>query len=211
MTRVADRHFALIAVAVLAFACAGRPGDSPSGFDIASEFAKVTSAQTALSTARERLDSARTGTPGLALGQGLAETRLKEAQADFDAAYARNQRVLARFLNVALNQAPGRPETKEALDFYARDAVSNGVYTLAHGGDRAAALKALADVERAYRALGLGVPREAASAIEDLRRSPTPTPLAGANPPLATAASPAGSRRQKGRHPASLDSSKTLR
>jgi len=191
--RAADRHFALMAVALLALACASRSDDLPSGFDIVSEFAKVTSAEAELSTARERLDSAQTGPPGSDVAQGSAEVRLKGAQAAFDAAYARNQRVLAGFLNVALNEAPDRSETKDALDLYARDAVSNGRYTAEHGGDRAAPLKALADVERAYRALGLGVPREVASEMEDLHHNPIPTPPIGAHPPNATAGGPTGS------------------
>jgi hypothetical protein len=207
--RVAGPQFSRIAVVVLALACAGRPGELPSGFDIASEFAKVTSAQAELSTTRENLDSAQTGTPGPDVVPGSADVRLRQAQAAFDSAYARSQKVLARFLNVALNEAPGRPETRQALDFYARDAVSNGRYAFEHGGDRTAVIKALADAKRAYLALGLGVPCQLASAMEELRRTPPPIAQALATPSAAGVGGPASSHRRRDRHPAGPNRSQT--
>ena len=207
--RIPGARLALTAAAALAVACGGRSEDSPSGFDVASEFARVASAADELATARHRLDSARTVPPGPDAASRPAGAPLREAQAAFDATYARTQKVLARFLTIALNEAPARPETRNALDLYAREAVSNGRYTLEHGGDRAAALKGLEDAERAYRVLGLVLPREAASTMEELRR--TPAPAAGAGPAATAAPYPAGAGRRQGRHTAPLHRPRTPR
>ena len=108
--------------------------------------------------------------------------------------------MLSRFLNVALNEAPRRFETKEALDLYAKVAASNGRYVLEHDGDRTAALDALSSVEHAYRTLGLELPREAASAMDELRRTPPRTTSPIASPPDAAPAVQAGFTRQRDRH-----------
>lgn len=200
LIRLDVRQFFCIAAAVPFLACVGGTGDSRSGIDVAAEFATVTAAEAELAAAREGLTRARAAKPGSEVARGPAESRLREAQATFDAAYCRSQKVLSRFLNAALNEAPRRFETKEALDLYAKEAASNGRYVLEHDGDRTAALDALSNVERAYRTLGLDLPREAASAMDELRRTPPRTPSPIASPPDAAPAVQAGFTRQRDRH-----------
>ncbi len=172
----------LASAAALAAACGRAPSESPSGFDVAAEFAKVTAARATAAAARGRL--AATPVPGGG-----------DAHAEFDAAYARSQRLLARFLTVALNEAPGRPETKAALDLYAGDAVANANYAFEHDGNRTAALADLARARRAYEALGVAAPPAVAAAIDRLGREPRPTPTVSPAPAPGAGARP--SRRHR--------------
>jgi len=166
-------------LATVALACGPGSGTSASRFDVAAEFTRVTAARTELSSARDRLARATASAPGAG---PAGERELSDARAAFDAAYDNGQRVLARFLTVALNQAPERPETRAALDLYAADAVANARYVLDHDGNRDAALADLQGAGRAYAALGLAAPAQLAAAIDLLASAPRPTPSASTLP-----------------------------
>ncbi len=178
----------MCALAVLA--CGGDPAARRPGLDVAAEFATVTAARGELASARARLERA-----GAA---GATGPELRDAQAAFDAAYGRSQRALARFLTIAVNQAPGRPETRAALDLYAGDAVANARYLVDHDGDRVRARADLARALRAYAILGLPPPQRVAAAVEELDRAPRPTPTPAAGPAPGGAGTAAGGHRAAG-------------
>jgi hypothetical protein len=167
---------------VLATACGGRPEPASGRFDAAAEFAKVTAAHAQFAAARDRLERAQApGPPGTSGGTALS----REAAAAYDAAFTRDQLALAAFLNQALNVAPDRPETREALGWYADAAVANARYLLDRGGDARQALEPLTAAARAYGALGLPVPARLAAAEQEARRPPAPaaTPTTAAPAP----------------------------
>lgn len=174
---------------VLAAACGGRPEPASARFDAAAEFAKVAAVHAQFASARDRLERAQapgpSGSPG---GAALA----REAAAAYDAAFARDQLVLAAFLNQALNLAPDRPETREALGLYADAAIANARHLLDRGGDARQALEPLIAAERAYNTLGAPVPARLAAAVTEARRPPTPTAT-----PTATAPAPRPRRRHR--------------
>ena len=167
---------------VIIAACGCRPDAGPAPFDVAAEFAKVTEAHTAFAAARGRLE--RAGSPAPA-GNGVADTgdRAHEALSAYDAAYANEQRVLTAFLNQALNVAPARPETRQALAMYADAAVANAGYLARNGGDDRQARPALAAADRAYRALGIPPPATLTAALATADRPPAPTPTPTATAP----------------------------
>lgn len=168
---------------VLAAACGGRPEPAPVRFDAAAEFAKVAAVHARFASARDRLERAQSQAPGPSGSPGDAAL-VREAAAAYDAAFARDQLVLAAFLNQALNLAPKRPETREALALYADAAVANARFLLDRGGDARQALEPLTAAERAYNALGVPVPARLTAAAAEARRPPTPaaTPTPGPRP-----------------------------
>jgi hypothetical protein len=167
-----------IVVAGLVVAACGGSSDVAPRFDVQAEYAKVTAARARLASARERLDRIQARGSGPNPTAQTAVSELREAQIAFDEAYANDQKLLARFLTAALNVAPGRTETRQALDRFAGDAVANARYVLDHGADPGQISQALAHAERAYRTLGLGVPHDLASVLDEIRRTPraSPTP-----------------------------------
>ncbi len=174
---------------VLAVACGSRSEPASARFDAAAEFAKVAVVHAKFASARERLESAQapvpSGSPG---GAALA----REAAAAYDAAFTRDQLALAAFLNQALNLAPDRPETREALGLYAEAAVANARYLLDRGGDVRQALEPLIAAERAYSTLGVPVPAHLAATLAEARRPPAPTAT-----PTAAAPAPRPRRRHR--------------
>src|SRR5664280_116938 len=164
---------------VLAAACGGRPEPTSARFDAAAEFAKVAAVHARFAAARDRLERAQLQAPGPSGSPGEA-VLVREAATAYDAAFARDQLVLAAFLNQALNLAPERPETREALALYAEAAVANARFLLDRGGDHRQALEPLTVAERAYTVLGVPVPARLVAAAAEARRPPastvTPTP-----------------------------------
>jgi hypothetical protein len=180
-------HLALVAPLTLALACGGKVSGSGRGSVASSEFAVVKAARAELLAAREALTraqaEARAGTTGV--------DALLRAQSTFDAAYTRDQKVLAAFLTVALNERPSDPETLEALGLYADAAVANARVILDRSGDGRQALETLESAEHPYRALDLPLPHDLEAAIQEAR-------LAQATPPTATPLPP--ERPATGRH-----------
>ena len=162
-------------VLVLAAACGGRPEAASARFDAGAEFARVTAAHAQYVAARDRMERARAAAPGVA-----PEAAAREAEAAYEAAYTRDQLVLATFLNQALNLAPDRPETREALAMYAGAAAANARHLQERGGDGRLALEPLTAAARAYRTLGIPIPADLAAALAQARRPPAPasTPTA---------------------------------
>ncbi len=181
-------------VALLA-ACGGSE-NAASRFDVRAEYARVSAARARLEAAHARLDRALGVPPGPDGSAGGSAGDVAAARAAYDEAYAANQRALARFLSIALNVAPARPETRQALDAFARDAVANARDVLDRGAERGAVTTALLRAERAYRALGLAVPPGLSASLEELRRTPSVQPTPSPSP---TAAGPARPSRRRPR------------
>ncbi len=156
---------------VLAAACGSRPEPASARFDAAAEFAKVTAVHARFAAARDRLERAQAPGPS---GPPGGDALVRDAAAGYDAAFTRDQLVLAAFLNQALNLAPERPETREALGLYADAAIANARFLLDRGGDARQALEPLTAAERAYNALGVPVPARLAAAAAEARRPPAP-------------------------------------
>jgi hypothetical protein len=184
MTVVFGRVTLLVLLAVT-LACGDRP--SARGQAAESEFAAVKAAHSEFLAARAALsgvqDEARTGAAGT--------DALSRAQSAYDAAYAKDQKLLAAFLTVALNERPSDPQTREALGLYADTAVANARLILDRSGDGRRALQTLETAERPYRALGLTLPQDLEAAFQEARR-------VQANPPTATPTPP--ERQATGRH-----------
>ena len=175
----------LAVAGALALACCGPQSGGRPGQDLAAQFASVRLARAELLAARATLERAQAGSGGAPPDAGA----LHRAQAAFEAAYAREQKLLAAFLNVALNEHPDRPETREALAMYTESAVENARYLLGPAGDGRRAVEVLEAAERCYRALGLPAPDALANTLAQARRFQAAPP----------APSPAGEPRAKAR------------
>jgi hypothetical protein len=165
---------ALLALLAGALACGDRPSARGQAAD--SDFALVKAARSDFLAASEVLSRARVeGRSG-----SVGADALSRAQAAYDAAYAKDQKILAAFLTVALNERPFDPQTLEALGFYADAAAANARVILARSGDGQRALQSLEGAERPYRALSLPLPQDLEAAIQEARRArvnpPTPVP-----------------------------------
>ncbi|MDD5562629.1 MAG: hypothetical protein PHQ91_02835 [Thermoanaerobaculaceae bacterium] len=167
-------------VLVLAAACGGRPEPASARFDAGAEFVKVTAAHAQYVTARDRMERARASAPGVA-----PPAAAREAEAAYEVAYTHDQLVLATFLNQALNLAPDRSETRQALAMYAGAAAANARHLQERGGDARQALEPLTAAARAYRTLGIPIPADLAAALALAGRPPAPasTPAAAAPAP----------------------------
>ena len=185
---------------VLGLSCGGPTGTGTAGGPSA-EFARVKAARADLVAARQALARVQAA----AQGDPTEGQDLQRAQSAFDAAYARDQRVLAAFLTVALNQRPDSQETRDALALYADGAVENARIILARGGEAGRAIEALEGAERPFRILGLPVPNELAETLEQARRAqsssppPTPTVSTGGNAPPAARSHRRSSRTRPAR------------
>lgn len=172
------RCLALVTVLALALACgngargiARRPAPS-------AEFAAVKAARSELLAARDALERSQAE----ARSVGADTDALRLARSAYDAAHAREQKALAAFLTVALNERPSDPETREALGFYADAAVANARFILELAGDPRRALETLESAERPYRVLGLPVPDDLAATIQQARRLQASPPAATPTP-----------------------------
>ena len=172
-------RLAAAALLVLAFGCGGQSPGTSRQAQPSAEFAKVKTAHAEFVAARGTLERAQAE----ARAGGVDSNVLRQARFRFDSAYARYQKALAAFLSVALNERPANPETREALGLYADAAVANARILLDRGADRRRALEVLEGAERPFRALGLPVPTELATTLEEARRAqgspPTATPTTG--------------------------------
>ena len=89
----------------------------------------------------------------------LAQTNasIAELTTAHDAAFEAAQTTLADFLNVGLNDFPEAPETKQALDLYAREALLVADEMVRKAGDYAKAVDHLGNAESLYNQIGLPV------------------------------------------------------
>jgi hypothetical protein len=183
VTGATTRHLAVASMLVLALGCGGQTHGTGHGSQASAGFASVRAARAELLAARE------------ALGRVEAEARdgradalaLRSGRSAFDAAYARDQHVLATFLTVALNERPGAPETREALGFYADAAVANARILLDRGGEARRAVEVLEDTDRLFRALNLPIPNDLGEALVGARRAQATPPTATPTPPRESA------------------------
>jgi hypothetical protein len=198
VTRATRRHLAVASVLVLALGCGGQTPGTGHGSQAIAEFARVRAARAEFVAAREALDRVQAEARE---GRADAEA-VRRAQSAFNAAYTRDQKALAAFLTVALNERPGTPETREALGLYAEAAVANARLLLVRDGNARRAAEVLHDADRLFRALNLPVPNDLAAALVEARRAQASPSTATPTPPRASAslARPhrrtAGSRRQ---------------
>jgi hypothetical protein len=163
---------------VFVLGCGAKPPNDGRTPEAQAGFARVKEARAELVAARQVLDRARAVTRGAVPDAGV----LRQAQAAFEAAYTRDQKLLAAFLNVALNDSPDSPETRDALALYAQSAVENARFFLHQARDGHKAVQALEPAERCYLALGLPIPLDVATTLAEARgfqgSPPTPPPTA---------------------------------
>jgi len=183
VTGATTRHLAVASVLVLAFGCGGQPRGTGHGSQAIAEFARVRAARADFVAAREALDRVQAEA-----WEGSADAEaVRRAQSAFNAAYTRDQKVLATFLTVALNERPGEPETREALGLYADAAVANARIILDRGGEARRAVEVLEDADRLLRALNLPVPNDLAATLVEARRAQGSPPTATPTPPRESA------------------------
>lgn len=181
-TGIATTHLAVASALVLVFGCGGQTRGTGHGSQESAEFARVRAAHAQLVAAREALDHVQAEAQA---GSTDAEA-VWRAQSAFNQAYTRDQKVLAAFLTVALNEKPAKPETREALGLYADAAVANARILLDRGGDARHAVASLEGAERLFRALNLPVPSDLAATLVEARtfqgspRTATPAPTRAA-------------------------------
>jgi len=176
------RYLAVPGLLALTISCGDTASREGRTTQARSEFARVKAARAELVAARQALDRARHASDTTSSGQDA----LRRAQEAYDAAFMRDQKTLSAFLNVALNDRPDSPETREALALYARSAVEGARYLLREAEDGRPAVQVLEPVERSYRVLGLDVPGDLATTLAEARRfqgkPPTPPPTAHPRP-----------------------------
>lgn len=183
MTGATTRHLAVASVLVLAFGCGGQTRGTGHRSQAIAEFARVRAARAEFVAGREALDRVQAEAR-----EGSADAEaVRRAQSAFNAAYTRDQKVLAAFLTVALNERPGTPETCEALGLYAGAAVANARIRLDRGGDARRAVEVLEDADRLFRALNLPVPNDLATTLVEARRAQGSPPTATPTPPRESA------------------------
>jgi hypothetical protein len=183
VTGVTSRHLAVASVLALAFGCGGQTHANGHGSQATAEFGRVRAARAEFVAASEALDRVQAEARE---GRVDAEA-VRRAQSTFTVAYTRDQKVLAAFLTVALNERPGEPETREALGLYADAAVANARIVLDRGGDARRALEVLEDADHLFRALNLPVPNELAATLGKARRAQGSPPTATPTPPRESA------------------------
>jgi hypothetical protein len=84
------------------------------------------------------------------------ETRIGELTTSVDSTFEELQAVLAEFLNVALNEFPGLPQTEQALTIYSDEAIVVANDIVAKSGDYKKAMDHLTSASALYEAAGLG-------------------------------------------------------
>jgi hypothetical protein len=165
---------------VLALACGGPVPRTHEGIGAREGFAKVEAARAQFVAARQALERAEAE-----VGQRTAnDAALWQARSAFDRAYATEQRTLAAFLTVALNEWPDAEETHKGLSLYAASAVDNARMLAERGGEAGRALEVLERAEQLFLASGLLPPHRLTAALAEARRpwASDPTPSA---PPAA--------------------------
>jgi hypothetical protein len=196
VTGATNRHLAVASVLVLTLGCGGQTRGTGHGSQAIAEFARVRAARAEFVAAREALDRVQAEAR-----EGSADAEaIRRAQSAFNAAYTREQKVLAAFLTVALNDRPRTPETREALGLYADAAVANARILLDRGGDARRAAEVLEDAGRLFRTLNLPVPNDLAATLVEARRAQGSPPTATPTPP-AESTSRAGPHRRTARSP----------
>lgn len=168
----------LIAFLIVALsACGGGDKQGSSTFDATAELAKVKQARDVLNTARDELAATRTELAGLESKSRLSdeeqarkaelELQVKALEDRFDEAYNADQAALANFLNVALNDLPQAPETLEALELYASEAIRNAKERIAKAGDYGRAIDQLETAKQYFDAIQAPVPTDLQAAIDE--------------------------------------------
>lgn len=149
---------------LLAVCCGADRRDAATGGGAISGFRRVKAAHEAFVTAGKALAEAE------ARGGTADSDALRAARARFDTAYERDQKTLAVFLTVAVNEWPNARETREALALYATSAVANARLLLDRGGDPGHAVEMLEGAGYPFRVLGLPPPPELVTSLAEARR-----------------------------------------
>ncbi len=157
------RELLLVATLLLAVACGGQPRSAAQDGATAGALARLQAAQRDFAAAGAALAGAE------ARGAGAAPAAVAAARARFDTAYEGEQRALAVFLTLAVNERPTARETREGLDLYATRAVELARLLLGRGGDPGRAVAVLEGAGRPFRTLGLPPPAELAACLREAR------------------------------------------
>jgi hypothetical protein len=167
------RTLVIAGAVLIAASCGGNsPAVRSNGTD-RFDFAAVTAAHGEFLAARKELADieARRG--------DVDAESLRAARARFDATYERDQKVLAVFLTLAVNERPDAPQTREGLRLYAESAVADARVLIDRGGDPARAVAVLERAEKPFRALGLAPPPALVGGLEEARRRQGRHPATG--------------------------------
>jgi small-conductance mechanosensitive channel len=160
-------------------ACGGKSQKGKTTFDAAAELAKVKAARSTLTEARSQLATLRSELDTLNAEHRLSaeqeahkkelEEQVKQAQKKVDDAFSIDQQTLADFLNVALNEMPDAPETREGLKLYADAAVHNAREFVANNGDYAKAIDILTTAKGYFEAVSAPIPAELTQELEQAK------------------------------------------
>ena len=130
------------------------------------QFAELGTSEAAIRTAREQLASAQETVATIEAVDERKRTdeqkqqleQLKASMTDLegkvDAAYEDYQTRLADFLNLALNEFPTAPETDQALQMYATEAIYNADDIVRKSGDYKKAIDTVQSAKGYYDAIG---------------------------------------------------------
>jgi len=127
----------------------------PQATDLEQARAKLTAAEAAAATITAIEESKRTPEQKTLLAQTNAT--IATLAADQDGKYEALQTTLADFLNIGLNEFPQSPETKQALDLYAKEALLVADDMVRKAGDYAKAVDHLSNASLLYEQVGLEV------------------------------------------------------
>ena len=173
------RTLVIAGAVLLAASCGGgSPAAKSNGTD-RFDFAAVTASHGEFLAARKELADIE------ARGEDVDTESLRAARARFDATYERDQKVLAVFLTLAVNERPDARETREGLRLYAESAVADARVLIDRGGDPARAVEVLDRAERPFRALGLAPPPGVVAGLEEARRRQAQHPATARTAPPA--------------------------
>jgi len=127
----------------------------PQAAELEQARAKLAAAEAAAATITAIEESKRTPEQKNLLAQTNAT--IATLTADQDGKYEALQTSLADFLNVGLNEFPQAPETKQALDLYAKEALLVADDMVRKAGDYAKAVDHLSNASLLYEQVGLEV------------------------------------------------------
>ena len=171
------RTFVIAGAVLIATSCGGSSPAAKSNGTDRFDFAAVTAAHGEFLAARKELADLE------AWGGDVDAESLRSARARFDATYERDQKVLAVFLTLAVNERPDARETREGLRLFAESAVADARVLIDHGGDPARAVAVLERAEKPFRALGLVPPPAVVAGLEEARRRQARSPATGRTAP----------------------------
>lgn len=134
--------------------------------DLAQARADLSAAEATIAEIEEVAENKRTEEQKAALDEARASVEQLSAQQD--TLFEDLQAGLAEFLNIALNEFPDAPETKQALDIYADEAILVAQDMVRKAGDYSKAMDHLQNAAMLYEQVGLEVSPALTDMVSDL-------------------------------------------